>query len=298
MTRTITAYFDSRAEAQAAADRLVEAGIAGSDLSIHDSSTTGTTTTTSTAEDKGFWASLGDLFMPDEDRYAYSEGIRRGGSVLTVRADEVEFDRVSDILEEAGSVDLDTRETEWRSQGWSGYGATTSGSTMGAVTGGYSAETRTGTTTDETAAGGAYATGATTDREDYIPVAKEELRVGKREVDHGRVRIRSYVVETPVEEHVSLREETVSLDRRPVDRAATSADHLFQDRTIEAEERGEEAVIAKETRVVEEVRLSKDVVDRDETIRDTVKHTEVEVDDERIAGSTTLTEEERRRRGL
>jgi hypothetical protein len=54
-----------------------------------------------------------------------------------------------------------------------------------------------------------------TDRgEEVIPVAEERLRVGKRDVSHGRVRIRSYVVETPVEEQVTLREERVAVERR------------------------------------------------------------------------------------
>src|SRR5215208_5245795 len=64
-----------------------------------------------------------------------------------------------------------------------------------------------------------------------------------------RVRVRSYVVETPVQEQVNLREEHVSVERRPVDRAASPGDNLFRERTIEAEERAEEAVVAKEARV-------------------------------------------------
>jgi stress response protein YsnF len=55
--------------------------------------------------------------------------------------------------------------------------------------------------------------------EEVIPVAEEELRIGKRDVSHGRVRVRSYVVETPVSEQVSLREENVHIERRPADRA-------------------------------------------------------------------------------
>ena len=53
------------------------------------------------------------------------------------------------------------------------------------------------------------------EQEEVIPVAEEELRVGKREVSGGRVRVRSYVVETPVQEQVSFREEHVSVERRP-----------------------------------------------------------------------------------
>ena len=96
------------------------------------------------------------------------------------------------------------------------------------------------------------------------------------------MRVRSYVVETPVEEEVSLRERDRSSRaqaRRPAGRRRRLA---FVDRTIEATETGEEAVVSKEARVTEEISLDKAVDARTETVRDTVRHTEVEVEDERL----------------
>src|SRR5215207_8334105 len=84
--------------------------------------------------------------------------------------------------------------------------------------------------------------------EERIPVAEERLNVGKREVNEGRVRVRSYVVEPPVQEQVNLRQEHVSVERRPVDRPVTEKENLFQERTIEATEKGEQAVVSKEAR--------------------------------------------------
>ena len=111
---------------------------------------------------------------------------------------------------------------------------------------------------------------------------EERLRVGKREVAQGAVRVRSYVVETPAEEQVQLRQESVRVERRPVDRPASElpAD-AFRERTIEVQAMGEEAVVGKEARVVEEVALHKDVGERTETVRDTTRRTEVKVDDDR-----------------
>jgi stress response protein YsnF len=43
-------------------------------------------------------------------------------------------------------------------------------------------------------------------------------------------------------------------------------------------ERGEVPVVNKEARVVEEISLNKEVTERDETIRDTVRDTEVDID--------------------
>jgi uncharacterized protein (TIGR02271 family) len=212
------------------------------------------------------------MLLPDEDRYAYAEGMSRGGVTLSVTADGGQIDRVSEIAERHGAVDMDEREATWKREGWTGYTG---------VAGGASAATSTRGTT--------AASRETREGEEAIPIVEEELRVGKRQVQGGRVRIRSYVVETPVQEQVNLRQEHVHVERRPVDRPATGADEaLFRDRTIEASERAEEAVVSKEARVKEELVVNKDVEQRTETVSDTVRRTEVEVDDERsrTAGTT------------
>ena len=77
-------------------------------------------------------------------------------------------------------------------------------------------------------------------------MVEEELRVGKRDVDQGGVKVKSHVVETPVTEDVSLKQERVSVERRPVNRPLSANERAFQDRTIEVEQRGQEAVVSKE----------------------------------------------------
>nr|WP_315975123.1 DUF2382 domain-containing protein [Microvirga sp. HBU65207] len=122
------------------------------------------------------------------------------------------------------------------------------------------------------------------DTDEVIPVAEEELHVGKREVNRGRVRLHSRVIERPVQEQVTLREERVNVERRPASgatQAGAIAGDPFQERTIEVEERAEEAVVSKEARVVEEVVVRKEAEQRTETISDTVRKTEVDVEDER-----------------
>ncbi len=112
-----------------------------------------------------------------------------------------------------------------------------------------------------------------------LPVMEEQLRVGKREVAGGGVRVHSRVTERPVEETVTLREEHVNVERRPVDRAVSEADMAtMRDGTIEMTETSEEAVVSKQARVVGEVVVSKDVTEREESVRDTVRRTDVEVE--------------------
>ncbi len=291
--RILTAMYDTRSAAEAARDRLVALGIPSDGITIRGTGA-GTTATTAPAaeEDKGFLASLADLFAPEEDRYTYAEGLRRGGYLLSVRVPDGMEDRASDVLEQSGAVDVDERTESWRQSGWTGYHAGTEAAGMSsteraggaATTAGYAGTERTAAT------GGELRAERVGEGEEAIPVVEEQVRVGKREVGGGRVRVRSYVVERPVEEQVSLRQERVDIERRPVDRPVQPGDEVFKEKEIAATERSEEAVVSKEARVVEEVGLRKDVDTRTETVRDTVRKTEVEVEDERADRGTTSTE--------
>jgi len=286
--RTITAFFDNRQDADEAIQRLVAEGVSRTSINIVEgsqgSAKGSTAARSSSQEDMGFWEALKDLFLPDEDRSTYAEGLRRGGYLVTVRASDAQYERVIDILDDEGTVNLDAREASWRQEGWTGYGSASSRSSSGTGVGGTTGAAAS-TSGDRTAG----------DRE-TIPVTEERLNVGKREVGGGRVRVRSYVVEQPVQEQVNLRDERVSVERRPVDRPLTGADkdNLFQERTIEAEEKSEEAVVSKEARVKEELVVNKDVNQRTETVSDTVRRTEVDVEDER--GDAALRSGERKPR--
>ncbi len=120
--------------------------------------------------------------------------------------------------------------------------------------------------------------------ETTIPVVEEQLEVGKREVERGGVRVESRVEEVPVEEQVTLREEHVRVERRPVDRPVEAADAAFKEGTLEVTERAEQAVVGKQARVVEEVVVGKEVAEHTETVRDTVRRTDVNV--EEVEGDT------------
>ena len=112
-----------------------------------------------------------------------------------------------------------------------------------------------------------------------IPVVQEQLKVGKREVQRGGVRVFSRVVETPVNESIGLREEHVNVQRRSVDEPISTTDATaFKEQSIEMRETAEEAVVEKSARVVEEVMVNKEVTQREQQIHDTVRHTEVEVE--------------------
>lgn len=191
---------------------------------------------------------FGSLFGDNKDDARRHTEIAQDSTVLTVHTQSLrEAERAATILDKFGTLDVgDSRRTQ------------------------AGAETATGKGRDMTS-------------KNSIPVIEEEMEVGKREVTTGGVRLRSRIVERPVEEHMRLREEHINVDRKPVDRKATEADfNNFKEGTIEAKERAEVPVVNKEARVVEEVSMKKDVHERKETIRDTVRKTDVDV--EKIKG--------------
>ena len=110
---------------------------------------------------------------------------------------------------------------------------------------------------------------------------EEKLSVGKRKVTTGGVRVATSVSERPVEKTVSLREEQVEVERRLADRKLKpeEAEAAFAEKTIEMLGTSEEASVRKEARVVGEVSLGKRVEEHKETVKDTVRRTEVEVEE-------------------
>lgn len=300
MQHTLVAVFDNRADAQGAMDELLASGFSRSDVRMSGDSTTGmgagtTTTTTATHSDTGIGSSIknffSDLFSDDDDtsRVSRYEGVVSSGKhVVTLTADSLpEVERAADIVERFGPVDIDEHSDSVGKMGSSG--ALLSGSQSGMQSTSASAQSAsinkqgslTGSSLQRDTAMETGRTGST----QSIPVVEEQLRVGKREVQRGGVRIYSRVVETPVNESVNLREEHVDVQRRAVDQPISAADATaFKEQTIEMRETAEEAVVEKSARIVEEVTVGKQVNERQQQIQDTVRHTEVDV--QRLDGTT------------
>lgn len=124
--QTVVALFERRGKAREAIEALVAAGIdRGAIRTLPEAGCRAFKRTSEAAYDHdrdegGFWASLDRLSLPEEDRYAYAEGMSRGGVIVAVTADEAEFERVPDIFERAGAVDIDECEGSRRREGWAG----------------------------------------------------------------------------------------------------------------------------------------------------------------------------------
>jgi len=252
---------------------------------------------------------------------AYAEAVRRGHYLVTVHAaNDEESLQATQVLNRFEPVDIDKRMEEWKSRGWSKYDETVPVMSDTEIeqehryyaTGAKAMDTTAATTSaaGTTAAGATMAnsttdttmrtadtesdlqrrqtmTGGTTEGA-TIPVIQEELKVGKREVDRGGVRIYQHVRETPVDESVRLHEEHVHVERHPVDRPASEADLAgLKEGSFEMRETAEEAVVGKTARIVEEVVVSKESSERTQDIHDTVRRTDVEVEQLGASGRAT-----------
>ena len=288
MTDTVVAVFDEYGQAQSAMNALFKEGFTHSAVKLSPADERTTTrqealrTQKSTAgESSG--SGIGDffraLFGTDQDQHGddaglYAEAMRRGSYLLTVEADSVqEAHRAADIMHQFNAVDINQRESGWRSSGWAGYQSDAPVLTAEEIRRdreGYSRSTVTSTPQSTSSEHPASAT---------LPVIEEQLEVGKRVIQRGGVRIYSHVTETPVEESVQLREEHVTIERTPTNHPATAADiDAFKEGTIEVRESAEQAVVGKTAHVVEEVRVGKEVTEHTEQIKDTVRRTDVEVE--------------------
>jgi len=261
MSKTVVGLFSNMAEAERIQTALIAEGYASQHVHVIANSTE-SQGGTDLAESQhsgstayGIGQKISNFFHEltggDEDvHHHYAAGVNRGGALVAVNCPDDEASEVAAILKQHGAQDIETAASATQVPA---YDATSTSA----------------------------ATGETT-----IPIVEEELVVGKREVDRGGVRVYSHVVEKPVSADVTLRDEKVLVERRPVNRTATAADfQMGQGSVLEVSAMGEEAVVGKTARVVEEVLVGKSSSERTEVVHDSVRKTEVEV--EQIAGITT-----------
>lgn len=71
----------------------------------------------------GLLGALIGLGIPEKEAEFYAEGVRRGGVLVTVKAEDSRTDQIMDILNHHNPVDIHDRAVQWREQGWKTYDA-------------------------------------------------------------------------------------------------------------------------------------------------------------------------------
>lgn len=69
----------------------------------------------------GLIGGLTDMGVSKDDAEYYAESVRRGGALVTVRADDSRAERAADIMRDHGAIDIDQRAEQWRERGWTGF---------------------------------------------------------------------------------------------------------------------------------------------------------------------------------
>lgn len=254
----VVGVFPSDAVAQNAKAQLVSAGVYESSIHISTEARRGSSGRSSSNESSGFFDWLFGHASPEHERDWYEQNLRGGQAALSVLVHEDEDHiPIAEMLVRAGALNLsDERESGGETRGTSRPGRS-------------SATNGRGHAQDE----------------EVIPIINEELVVGKKATEN-RYRVRAHVVEKPVEQNVNLRDERVVIERRPASGAGRDyGARDWQDRDYEVIERHEEPVAQKRARANEEVVIRKDVRDRNEVVRDTVRETEIDMDDQRSGRS-------------
>jgi uncharacterized protein (TIGR02271 family) len=107
--------------------------------------------------------------------------------------------------------------------------------------------------------------------------SEEELVVGKRSTEAGRVRLHKRVLTEPAEGQVELRTEQAEVRREPIDAPAAPQAQIGE-QEVEVALQREEAVVEKRTVPKEKVTVAKQGVTNQETISDTVRKEQIEVE--------------------
>ena len=77
----------------------------------------------------GLAGSLVGSGVDEVDAQVYAEGVSRGGTLVTVRADDSRIARAKEIMNAHGPVDSTARAGEYRAGGWTGYVADSTATT-------------------------------------------------------------------------------------------------------------------------------------------------------------------------
>lgn len=113
---TLTAFFDSRGDAEKAIDKLKHVGV--EDVRLMPGYEADGEGSQSAAQSAGFWSKLEDWLFPDDDRTVYAEGLRRGGFLVSAGVDDATYESAHAILDDEGAIDMDERADVWRTDGW------------------------------------------------------------------------------------------------------------------------------------------------------------------------------------
>jgi uncharacterized protein (TIGR02271 family) len=125
-----------------------------------------------------------------------------------------------------------------------------------------------------------------------VPLSEEEVKVGKRAVGAGEVKLHKTVTTEQVNVPVELKHEDIVVERVAAHEVESSGTEPFREERIKVPLSREEPVVEKETRVTRGVRVRKTQGVEQETIRENVRREDVDIDESGKAMRPSTTERE------
>jgi uncharacterized protein (TIGR02271 family) len=120
-----------------------------------------------------------------------------------------------------------------------------------------------------------------------MSLSEEEVRIGKREVEAGGVRLRKIIRTETVNQPVELQREEIVIERVPAkDRPTTRSDVAFREEEVYIPLRREEPVVEKTARTAEEIRVGKKKETERRDISETVRREDVDIQRQDTKGTT------------
>lgn len=239
-------------------------------------------------------AHLRNWGIPEDDSWDFAKAVREGGNIVLVRSQDTDkIDEIEQLMEKNEAIDLDDRRAMWRDKAHmrdESFPEDHHENTVLRAGGPSTDMSSNGTLAQDThdRYAGASRDVASTARlhkpathdDAGLQEAHEELRVSKKKVAVGTVRVHKQVKEEEVEEDIKLRSETVEIERRPIDPSEKidDADDIFREETIEFTEYAEEPVVEKVVRLDDEYVAKHNVEEHKETVHDTVRRTVVNIE--------------------
>ena len=189
------------------------------------------------------------------------------------------------LIKDASSIDADAeisdaQEAEiFRYYGGARGTATTASTRTAETTAGTAAALTTGAVASAAGTTGKSEVRQTKAGDDIeVALSEEQVKVGKRTVDAGSVRLRKVIRTEMVNQPVEIRHEDVVVERVSADQVhAGTATTDFKDETIDVPLTREEVVVSKDAVVTGAVRLHKTAASETQTVNETVRKEDVEV---------------------
>jgi uncharacterized protein (TIGR02271 family) len=270
MIHTVVGLFDNRSNAGAATQELIQKGFLRENIDVSNRQISDAATSTQIAvTETGAGESIGNFFnslFGGDKKTArnYTTAAGDADAIITVQVDSLERAReAAEILDRHGAIDVDGRSSQHEQNLQQNQQILTAAPNA-----------------PQTAQNAAdIHNAANIQNETAIPVIEEQLQVGKQIVQREGARVRSRIVEKPVEANLRLREEHIVVNRRSVNRDVTNADLAnFREGELVITEHAEIPVVGKQARVVEEILIGKNVTEHVETVHETIRRNEVEVE--------------------